>query len=59
MPTDSAAHRLLPHLRRVALARDAETGDAQLLAAFVASHDEAAFAALVRRHGPMVIGPAI
>jgi RNA polymerase sigma factor (sigma-70 family) len=56
MPTDSMAQRLLPHLRRVARARDAETGDAQLLGEFVASHDGDAFAALVRRHGPMVLG---
>jgi RNA polymerase sigma factor (sigma-70 family) len=30
--------------------------DAQLLARFVAGREEAAFAALVRRHGPMVLG---
>jgi RNA polymerase sigma factor (sigma-70 family) len=30
--------------------------DAQLLARFVATRDEAAFASLVRRHGPMVLG---
>src|SRR5262249_42965829 len=30
--------------------------DGQLLARFVATRDEPAFAALVRRHGPMVLG---
>src|ERR1044071_5209532 len=30
--------------------------DGQLLARFVAARDECAFAALVRRHGPMVLG---
>src|SRR4051812_23481590 len=30
--------------------------DAQLLARFVSGRDEGAFAALVRRHGPMVLG---
>src|SRR5438034_1501360 len=30
--------------------------DAQLLAQFLATRDEASFATLVRRHGPMVIG---
>lgn len=34
---------------------DAPT-DARLLECFLATHDEAAFAALVRRHGPMVMG---
>ena len=33
-----------------------DTSDGQLLARFVARRDEAAFAALVRRHGPMVLG---
>ena len=32
------------------------TADAQLLARFVADRDEAAFASLVRQHGPMVLG---
>jgi RNA polymerase sigma factor (sigma-70 family) len=33
-----------------------ELNDGQLLEQFVARRDEAAFAALVRRHGPMVLG---
>ncbi len=45
---------LLRYLRRVS---DAEgTGDAQLLQRFVRQRDEAAFAELVDRHGPMVLG---
>jgi len=46
-------------LRRV-LGQLQQTGgglsDRQLLARFVAARDETAFAALVRRHGPMVLG---
>ena len=47
----------LERLRR-ALAPDdtAGLGDAQLLARFVADRDQRAFAALVRRHGPLVLG---
>ncbi len=33
-----------------------DVSDAELLERFVASRDEAAFAALMARHGPMVIG---
>jgi RNA polymerase sigma factor (sigma-70 family) len=40
-------------LRRAALR---EQSDSQLLADFVAARDEAAFEALVRRHGPLVLG---
>jgi RNA polymerase sigma factor (sigma-70 family) len=36
--------------------REGELTDARLLGAYVAGRDEAAFAALVRRHGPMVLG---
>ena len=32
------------------------TSDAQLLDRFVRRHDQAAFTALLRRHGPMVLG---
>src|SRR5258708_6869306 len=53
------ASRLLPALRRVVLVRGtAERTDGQLLSAFIAERDGDAFAALVRRHGPMVLGVA-
>jgi RNA polymerase sigma factor (sigma-70 family) len=46
----AALGRLLDHLR------PGEPADAALVAAFVARRDQAAFAQLVRRHGPMVLG---
>ncbi len=48
---------LLRYLRRAATG-DAATSlpDAELLARFTAGRDEAAFTALVRRHGPLVLG---
>jgi RNA polymerase sigma factor (sigma-70 family) len=48
---------VLRQIRRLAGAPAvAEASDAQLLERFVAGRDEAAFTALVRRHGPMVLG---
>jgi RNA polymerase sigma factor (sigma-70 family) len=48
---------LLPHVRRAALLRDGGgLTDGQLLQCFLSQRDEAAFAALVRRHSPMVWG---
>ena len=45
------------HLRRAVLRQDgAGLSDGQLLECFVRDRDEAAVAALVRRHGPMVWG---
>src|SRR5688572_16202696 len=44
-----------PVLRYVRRLGDADADDAELLARF-ARGDEAAFAELVRRHGPMVLG---
>src|SRR5438067_7467271 len=53
-----AAGRLgsvMRYLRRVAAPAAGEESDGQLLGRFIARRDEAAFAALVERHGPMVL----
>src|SRR4051812_24566686 len=48
---------VIRRLRRAALASQVgRLADGQLLEAFLACRDEAAFEALVRRHGPMVLG---
>jgi hypothetical protein len=48
---------LTHHLRRIVLRVDgAGMTDGQLLEAFISRRDAAAFEALVRRHGPMVLG---
>src|SRR5439155_23954032 len=50
-----SAHPVLRFIRRIRI--DADDGsDAGLLARFLDEKDETAFAALVRRHGPMVLG---
>jgi len=58
--TDMATSQMIEvvqYLRTAMLVRDgAGLTDEQLLGCFVAQRDEAAFAALVRRHGPMVLG---
>src|SRR5436305_9760317 len=52
-----AAHPVLRFIRSLApRGGDAEAPDEDLLARFAAGRDQAAFAALVRRHGPMVLG---
>src|SRR5438132_2748898 len=49
--------RIIQYLHRAALLQDgAGRTDGQLLECFIAQKDEAAFEALVRRHGPMVLG---
>jgi RNA polymerase sigma factor (sigma-70 family) len=48
-------NQVLEHLRR-AFPAGGDLTDSQLLACFVATRDEAAFATLVHRHGPMVLG---
>src|SRR5258708_4577784 len=56
MPTVHA-NRFLPALKRVVLVREiADRTDGQLLTAFIRDRDGDAFAALVRRHGAMVLG---
>jgi RNA polymerase sigma factor (sigma-70 family) len=49
-----SADSLLQFIRRVAVPRGDSTDD-ELLARFAADRDESAFAALVGRHGPMVL----
>jgi RNA polymerase sigma factor (sigma-70 family) len=54
---NSAMTRVMYHLRQTVQQRNATTAtDSHLLACFLANRDEDAFAALVRRHGPMVWG---
>jgi RNA polymerase sigma factor (sigma-70 family) len=52
----SKMDEVMQHLRRAVLLRDDNMTDGQLLGCFVEQRDEGAFAALVRRHGPMVWG---
>src|SRR5215472_5746075 len=48
---------VLRHIRKLAACRkDEEAPDSQLLERFATLRDEAAFAALLKRHGPMVLG---
>jgi RNA polymerase sigma factor (sigma-70 family) len=53
----SPMNKVVQHLRKTVLLRD-EAGltDGQLLGCFIEQRDEAAFAALLRRHGAMVWG---
>jgi RNA polymerase sigma factor (sigma-70 family) len=52
----SPMNGVIRHLRQAVLPDGAGPGDGDLLDGFIECHDEAAFAALVRRHGPMVWG---
>jgi RNA polymerase sigma factor (sigma-70 family) len=56
VPT-SQTSRVMDQIRRTVLRQDATAlTDGQLLDCFLRNHDEAAFEALVRQHGPMVWG---
>jgi RNA polymerase sigma factor (sigma-70 family) len=46
---------LLPHLRDLVSRGDNQTADRELLQRFSAGQDEAAFAEIVRRHGPVLL----
>src|SRR5437763_127329 len=53
----TAMNSVSRQLRRAAFLRDADAlTDGQLLDCFLARSEDAAFEALVRRHGPMVLG---
>jgi RNA polymerase sigma factor (sigma-70 family) len=55
--TASPVHKVAKLLHRIVqLHNDCSVSDGKLVEAFVARNDEAAFEALVRRHGPMVMG---
>ncbi|HZY83948.1 MAG TPA: sigma-70 family RNA polymerase sigma factor [Gemmataceae bacterium] len=55
--TTKALNGTLRRLRRASLLQDGGgLGDGELLECYVTDRDEAAFAALLRRHGPMVLG---
>ena len=56
MRAGSSNHALHDLRRAVLLENGGGLSDAQLLEGFVRQRDEAAFEALVRRHGPMVLG---
>lgn len=56
MPTSSVNEKLDRLCRTARLTDDGEETDGRLLGDFVSRHDEVAFASLVRRHGPMVLG---
>src|SRR5262245_21257726 len=54
--TDRPLHAVLRHVQKLATAQAADNlSDRDLLDRFVARRDEAAFAALVERHGAMVM----
>jgi C-terminal peptidase prc len=54
--SEGQLHVVVRHLRRLAGEGAAEPTDRELLTRFASRRDQAAFAALVERHGPMVLG---
>jgi RNA polymerase sigma factor (sigma-70 family) len=56
MPTTPPLECVVRQLRYHAVFQGEDFSDGQLLDRFLSHHDEAAFTALVRRHGPIVLG---
>lgn len=54
--TAGQATPLLRHVRKLAAGGATAMSDAELLECYVERHDDGAFDALMRRHGPMVLG---
>jgi RNA polymerase sigma factor (sigma-70 family) len=55
--TNGQPNTLVNHIRQIVAAQTfRDSSDRDLVDLFVSRHDEAAFAALVERHGPMVLG---
>jgi RNA polymerase sigma factor (sigma-70 family) len=53
---DRQLKTVMQHIRRLALPPGCRLSDRELLERFISRRDEGAFAALVQRHGPMVLG---
>src|SRR5690242_3927214 len=57
MTTNQKAGRVLRHIRRLVTGEQvAGAADAEMLSRFARHRDEGAFAELVRRHSPLVLG---
>ena len=54
--TDRAPEKLLGHVRDLAGQGHSRLTDREFLRRFADEHDQAAFRAVVRRHGPLVLG---
>src|SRR5260370_6595460 len=57
---DGQVNTVIRYIRKLAVPADAENaGDGQLLERFITQRDEAAYEAILRQHGPMVLGTCL